>query len=73
MRNLQTKEENNLAVKKDNLYTEPYNRTQVVGVVVINSQFVIPKPANVFILNNIQMSIEQEYRRFLKIVKDNYE
>jgi len=73
LRNLQTKEENNLAVKKDNLYTEPYDRTQVVGDIIINSQFVKPTPANIFILNNIPTSIEQEYRNFLKRVKDGDE
>jgi len=62
-----------LAVKKDNLYTEPYDRTQVVGDIIINSQFVIPEPANIFILNNIPTSIEQEYRNFLKRVKDGDE
>lgn len=62
-----------MAIKKDNVYTEKYDRQQVVGVVVINSQFVIPEPANIFILNNIPPSIEQEYRRFLKRVKDGDE
>jgi len=62
-----------LAVKKDNLYTEPYDRTQVVGAIIINSQFVMPTPANVFILDSIPLSIEQEYRNFLKRVKDGDE
>lgn len=57
--------------RKDNLYTEPYDRTQVVGAIVINSQFVIPEPRNVFITNSIPQSIEQEYRNFLKKVKDS--
>ena len=57
--------------KKDNLYTEKYDRSQVVGAIKINSQFVIPEPRNIFITESIPQSIEQEYRNFLKKVKDN--
>lgn len=59
-----------MAKKKDNLYTEKYDRTQVVGQILINSHFVIPDPRNVFITDSIPQSIEQEYRNFLKRVKD---
>lgn len=60
-----------MATKKDNLYTEKYDRNQVVGTIKINSYFVIPSPRNIFITESIPQSIEQEYRNFLKKIKDN--
>lgn len=59
-----------MATKRDNLYSEPYNRLQVVGDIIVNSTFVIPTPRNVFITDSIPYSIEHEYRMFLKKVKD---
>ena len=60
-----------METRKDNLYTEKYDRDQVVGTIKINSHFVVPEPRNIFHTESIPQSIEQEYRKFLNKVKDN--
>lgn len=59
-----------MAIKRDNLFTDKYDRNQVVGNILVGSQFVAPTPANIFMLNSIPYSIEYEYRKFLQKVKD---
>ena len=59
-----------MAIKRDNLFTDKYDRNQVVGNILVGSQFIIPTPANIFVLNSIPNNIEYEYRKFLQKVKE---